>query len=251
MKEMAYGDREGGLHLKCSETGALLELMMDGALREDQLDALEAHAATCADCAAQLRAARTLRDLFDEMPPEVDVPLAAQARWRSAVRQEARARSGRRYLRWASVAAAVVALVGFGSLALRGALPDARSGQIVEAQVEDIAFSDAGGAVVEADGQRPAMASALTAESSAAPMQEVRVTADDVEDARALILDLVSEYEGEADVQPFEGGANLYVTLPGENLEDFMRAIGRWTVEGQPEAGADETASLMLVLSEE
>ena len=44
--------------MKCSETGALLDLLMDGALREDQLEALEAHARECPECAAQLRATR-------------------------------------------------------------------------------------------------------------------------------------------------------------------------------------------------
>ena len=57
------------------------------------------------------------------MEPEVDVPLAAQAKWRGAVREESKRRRRSRLVRWiGSAAAAVVVLVGVGlALNLNGA----------------------------------------------------------------------------------------------------------------------------------
>ena len=264
--------------MKCSDTGALLDLLMDGALREDQLEALEAHARECPECAAQLRATRALSALMEELPPEVDVPLTAQAVWRGAVRDESKARRVRRLTRWVSaVAAGAVLLVGVGATFLRqparyigmrdavktadavnmdagapeeayeavadesAAFGAAMAGGAVESMV---AAEDA--AVLEADGMSLSMAE--PAETAAAPMQEVRVKVDDVDAACDAIRDLVSEYEGSAELQRTDSGANLYVTLPGENLGDFMSAIARWEIEGEPVPGGAETASLLLVV---
>lgn len=255
--------------MKCSDTGALLDLLMDGALREDQLEALEAHARECPECAAQLEAARALSALMDELPPEVDVPLTAQAAWRGAVRDEAKARRTRRLTRWVSaVAAGAVLVVGVGATVLRQNARQARMSAVVQmadadagtienayeaAANESAAFGAvmAGGAagdaaVLEADGVSLSMAE--PAETAAAPMQELRVKVDDVDAACDTICDLVSEYEGSTDAQRTDGGANLYVTLPGENLADFMSAIAHWEIEGEPAPAGAETASLLLVI---
>ena len=261
--------------MKCSDTGALLDLLMDGALREDQLEALEAHARECPECAAQLEATRALSALMDELPPEVNVPLTAQAAWRGAVRDEAKARRTRRLTRWVSaVAAGAVLVVGVGATVLRQNARQARMSTVVQmadraagtienayeatandsaafgtvmadgAAISMDAAEDA--AVLETDGRSLSMAE--PAETAAAPMQELRVRVDDVNAACDTICDLVSEYEGSADAQRTDGGANLYVTLPGENLADFMSAIAHWEIEGEPAPAGAETASLLLVI---
>lgn len=109
--------------MNCVEVNDLLDQLMDGELSDGQRRALEAHGQTCAQCAGAIRATLQMKALFEQMEPEVDVPLQAQARWRGAVREAARAQRRKRLIRWAATAAAaVVALVGVGlALNLRSA----------------------------------------------------------------------------------------------------------------------------------
>ena len=109
--------------MNCEQVNGLLDQWMDGELDEEQRLAMEAHGRECPQCAAAIRSTRQLKALFEQMEPEVDVPLQAQAGWRGAVRAEARAARGRRLRRWiASAAAAIVVLVGVGlALNMKGA----------------------------------------------------------------------------------------------------------------------------------
>lgn len=108
--------------MTCAEIVGLLDRLMDGELSEEERRELEAHGESCPTCAEQIRATLQMKALFEEMEPEVDVPLAAQAKWRRAIREDAAQRRRKRLTRWVgSVAAALVVLVGVG-LALNGGL---------------------------------------------------------------------------------------------------------------------------------
>ena len=128
--------------MTCGEVNGLLDRLMDGELTEEERRAMEAHGRECPECAEAIRATMRMKALFDEMEPEADVPLAAQAKWRGAVREAARQKNRARLIRWiGSAAAAVVVLAGVGlAMNLRGA--PARDTQNAEAQIVEI--SEAG-----------------------------------------------------------------------------------------------------------
>ena len=132
--------------MNCGEANALLDALMDDALTQEQRSALEAHAQACPDCAAAMRATEQMKALFNQMEPEVDVPLKTQAAWRGAVREEAgRRRRARLYRRIASAAAAAVALVGIGlAFNLRGT-PKDNAAMLSEAPSERIVAAESGG----------------------------------------------------------------------------------------------------------
>ena len=171
--------------MNCTEFNGMLDLLMDGALSDDQRRVMEAHGLECPECAAAMRSTLQMKALFDQMEPEVDVPLTAQAAWRGAVREASRRQKQKRMRRWiASAAAAVVVLAGVGlTLGLRGApkqsaaTPSFEAQGVVEmadaaapvseksvrpalaaggvasnARADAVALNEAPGAVVEADG---------------------------------------------------------------------------------------------------
>ena len=168
--------------MTCKDVNGLLDRLMDGELTEDEHRELEAHGQTCPDCAAEIRATLEMKALFEETLPEADVPLAAQAKWRGAIRQEARKSRQRRLTRWiGSAAAAVVVLVGVG-VALNGSMAPKQdaapkpavvqeAAEEAEASEADVAYEaqavDAGevniaeaadeAPVVETDGERSLM----------------------------------------------------------------------------------------------
>ena len=241
--------------MNCAEINGLLDALMDGELDEAQRQALEAHGRECPECAEAIRATMQMKALFAEMRDEADVPLAAQARWRGAVRDQARRKGRGRLARWiGSAAAAVVVLVGVGlALNMNGApqksaetavqaveeRADAGAGEEAEEALAYDGLEAANGAVLEADG---AMADAEAAPEAVefeapgfavraavaqrAPACELALSVADVDTACARIRDLASEYEGVADAQRREdGGANVYVELSGENAGDFLSAV--------------------------
>lgn len=149
--------------MTCKDVNSLLDRLMDGELTEEERRELEAHGQSCPDCAAEIRATLQMKALFEEASPEADVPLAAQARWRGAIKQAAKADRQRRFTRWiGSAAAAVVVLVGVG-LALNGSLaPKRDAAQLLAAPevVQEVA--------AEADAGEAAEARATTNEAVAA-----------------------------------------------------------------------------------
>lgn len=286
MKEF---ERREGFQMRCADLNAWLDRLMDGELTDGQRRELEAHGRECPVCGEQIRATLEMKALFEEMPAEVDVPLAAQAKWRGAVRAEARGRASRRlYRRIGAAAAAVVLVAGIGwamnarDIPLRsekaavsdaaeapveaaGALSEAADVEAMDAapmmndavykdvayeseEALDYAASDA--AVIEADGYAGSAAESASAPS--APMREIRLTVEDVDAASGVICDLVAEYDGTADAQRAEGGANLYVALPAENAADFLSAIAHLDVTGALSGLSGDfgegTASLLLAL---
>ncbi len=257
--------------MDCIKVSEMLDLLMDGALDEEQRRALEAHGRDCPECAAAIRSMLQMKALFDQMEPEADVPLETQARWREAVRAEAKAQKQKRLRRWfASAAAALVLLVGVGmAFRLQGAPKqntpslyneravvqiEERAAEPVLAKgdaVTHVSSNAVPGAVVEADGvadEAVAIADfemdmavsdeAYEAEEAAsgqrAPACELTLKVDDVAVACDRIRDLALEYEAVADIQAAgDGGANVFVEIAAENAGDFLNAVAQIDASGE------------------
>jgi hypothetical protein len=248
--------------MNCNQVNGMLDMLMDGTLDDVQRGALEAHGRECPTCAAVIRATLQMKALFEQMEPEADVPLAAQARWRGAVKAESKQQRQKRMRRWiASVAAAAVVLVGIGAAFTLKNAPKRNDALYVreesaEAPVAENAaepvlasngtvtnerFDAAPGAVVEADGMADevvaigdATAGMAAAEEEAespasgqrVPACELALKVEDVETACNRVCDLAQEYEAVADVQSVaDGGANVYVEIDAENAADFLNAV--------------------------
>lgn len=226
--------------MDCSQIDRLLNDYMDDALTDDDLKRLEKHCELCADCRGQYLAARSMKTLFSEMTPEVAPSLQAQANWRRAVQAEARQRRRGRIARMAGgIAAALVVALGV-TFMLKGPGEGTRLRPVT---------------AIEADGE--AAMSNAAADEAAAPIAEVHMMVSDVADACEYLQDLVSEYEGTLDTQPFEAGergANLYIRLPAENLPDFIEAAAPYDVTGALEAPEMNTdaphVELLMVVTE-
>ena len=241
---------KGGLFVDCTELNAMLDGLMDDTLSESQRQALEAHGRECPECAEAILRTKQLKALFDEMEPEADVPLQAQARWREAVRGEAQQKGRRRLYRWLSAAAAVL-VVGIGVTVTTRGMIGSKSGAPMTAQTDAVEYAAEGeaplaarmanvadeeydmaeSAVIEADGAAeaaaPKSASRLAAGNGLrAPACELNLTVSDVEDACGLIRDLAAEYEAEVETQSMENGsAMLYVRIDAQVAPEFMKAL--------------------------
>ena len=105
--------------MKCEDFRRLIDAYIDGGLESAVRLEMERHAETCEPCMKLMEEARALKEMLAEMS-EVDVPLPAQAAWRRAVREEAKAK--RKPMAWTrglvSVAAAMVVLVA-GTMGMR------------------------------------------------------------------------------------------------------------------------------------
>ena len=263
--------------MKCAEAQAMLDRLMDGELSEEERQALSAHGQGCPDCAAAIRATMQMKALFEEMEPEVDLPLPAQAKWREAVRVEAKHRSARTlYRRISAAAAAVAVLAGAGWALNRDAASPAavqNSAVAVEEAVEVEAASEAAdmeiaydaaaegfigadAVVVEADGavaiEEDEAAPMCAAAAQNSPIQEIALEVEDVNAACGLIGDLVQEYEGTLEVQSSEDGANLYVELAQDNVDDFISALAPMDLSGEalaaPENAESDVTALLIVV---
>lgn len=143
--------------MNCQEFRLLLDDYIDGVLSGEDTARLLAHAEECPACRAELDAANAIRDDLAELNQEIDVPLAAQAAWRSAIRKEARGRAFARVVRvGTSVAAAIALLLGAYALIDRelpaetmtvGAQTDAVTPAPKAAEGEEETAADAGIAV--------------------------------------------------------------------------------------------------------
>ena len=352
--------------MRCEEINALLDQLLDGELTDEQLRALEEHGQSCPDCAGEIRAAMQMKALFGEMEPEVDVPLAAQAAWRGAIKAEAKRKRNRKIYSWAGMAAAAVVVMLGVSLALNtpnapkmnadqrsavavesaggveaaGAVGDetdaveaksadmtVESNEAIAPEVETAGAAEAYGAVdydeaaydaqadyeaeeaddagamveaplafalemadvayLEPDGavdsdyavpmpestalpaatampsREPApetaakmaeAAAPATSGGAAAPVHEVALKVESIDAACGDIEDLVSEYEGVADVQRVDGGANIFVHIPAENVAEFISAVAHLDSSeagiAAPDTQGEEMSTLLLTLTE-
>ena len=180
--------------MDCTQVNDMLDLLMDGALSEEAREAMEAHGRECPQCAAAIRATRQLKALFEQMEPEADVPLEAQARWRGAVREASKLQKRKRLMRWiASAAAVVVVLAGVGlTFSLRGA-PKQNTALSIEAQ--SAAQLPAAEAVTGEKAAQQASVNAFARDSAAAPSDEASGA---VVEADGVAYEMDAEADAEA-----------------------------------------------------
>ena len=224
--------------MNCEQLREQLDAYMDGELSADELRAMEAHAATCEDCKRELEAAKLVREALGALPEEVPVPLNVQARWRNAVRAEAKKRRNRRWLR-AGYAVAAALVLALGATAVLRSMPERTNVAPVnlaaaprEAAVElaEVA-AEPTGAVVARDGSADVIALDSGDEACAARKSYL---AEDAGAACEAVEALIEEYSGSFDAEKsWEGedaqlgGSNaIYrIELPREYLEDFLTSV--------------------------
>ena len=254
--------------MRCEDTGSWLDLLMDDALDAAQRQELNEHARVCPACAEQLRSTLRLKAMLEALPQEADVPLAAQAAWRNAVRQESKRRVSRRLIRtFSAVAAAAVVALGIGWALRPSAMPknaammtenaalqaDEASAPVAAYDAGDYELVMAEGAALEIDGVGAAKMMSAPAPATGAPMRSVTLKVSDAEAAARSIADTAAELEGETLVKTIEGvGAQIEVTLPAENAADFLLAVCQWDADPSsvalPELGDEDPVSLLLIL---
>ena len=204
----------------CEEFRDLLDQYIDGTLEGEALAEFERHAEDCPDCAAEKHAAEALRDAWNDIPSEIPVPLACQAKWQNAIKKEARKRKLKIITRAVSAAAAVC-VVTAGVLIFQGqrAAEQKKSAYVVQAD----------------DASSLAMAASLDA-SEPEEYVSITVTAQDKNKARGMLDDIISEYDAVVDRESTLGDTEeVYLTLPEGSEEDFaaaLEAIGE--VSGEP-----------------
>ena len=105
--------------MNCETFSEKLDAYIDGGLESAARLEMERHAENCEPCMKLMEEARLLKEMLAEMS-KVDVPLPAQAAWRRAVREEAKAK--KKPIAWTrglvSAAAAMVVLVA-GTMGMR------------------------------------------------------------------------------------------------------------------------------------
>ena len=212
--------------MTCEELRARLDAYIDGELSEDEMRAVEDHAAACVDCGRELELAKLVRDALGELDGEVTVPLQAQAGWRNAVRAEAKRKQNRRWLRAAyGVAAALVLVLGIAALTRN--MPARQDGQMMMLAA---APTDA---VVARDGEMEAAALSVEEEAYAAWK---KYDAADFDAACLSVEALIEEYSGSFQTVNLDEGPMVYrIELPREYLDDFLSAVSHVGAEQDSE----------------
>lgn len=177
----------------CKDVSGMLDRLMDGELTADERRELEAHGRQCPECAEEVRAAFEMKALFEETLPEVDVPLAAQAKWRGAVREAAKQDRKKKWTRWiGSAAAAVVVLAGVG-LALNSSLAPKQEAAQKLAVVQEAAEADVAAEANEVEYAAEAVNEADVAAGGAYEAREADFAAEAADEAPVIETDGESE----------------------------------------------------------
>ena len=221
----------------CEEVKQLLDAYIDGELSEAQMRALDEHAKACEACGQELAAARLLKETLAHMDDEIAVPLQAQAAWRSAVRSEAAKQKKKRWMRYASAAAAVFVL----ALGVNFAF-DQPEPQQAKLAVRSVTADNADYALVASDGLLE------TAESAQCTVRR-KISAESAQDAMQQLSQLAQEYSGSFTL---EGDGACRIEIPGGYLEDFTKAASRIGEEiySETTGEASETAVLLIQVTE-
>ena len=224
--------------MTCEELNGLLDRLMDGELTEDERRAMTEHGAGCPDCAEAIRATLQMKALFEEMEPEVDVPLAAQAKWRGAVREEAARQKKHRLTRWiGSAAAAVVVLVGVG-LAVNGGLspqnaaPQTKVAEMPEAAEEAVT---AGEADVAAEYEEAPMVGVIETDGESTPVETEEYAAE-----APMVADSAAE------AAPMAANDPLPTEAPARTEEAAEVSIEAEEVAMAGEAEVSDNAALQI-----
>lgn len=213
--------------MTCSEFDRLLDLYIDGELDETQRREAEAHAAQCGECTDKLKAAVELQGILSHMDDDISVPLQTQAAWRKAVRAEAKRRKMKRIYAFAGAAAAVCVLT-LGTVSMMQKKPgDLSSAHRVETDgVSETAALD----------NETASRSIGSGQLSSQYVERVLVV-EDVTESLGYLQDVAKEYgasiEREAESTQ---GMNVFVQVPAESAEEFIRAVNAIAVESDESA---------------
>ncbi len=246
--------------MNCETFKQNIDAWLDGELSREIRQEMEKHADECETCARLLDQAASLSLMCAEMNEGLSVPLPAQAAWRKAIREEAKARrkpAGAWMHAAAGVAAALAVLVGgtFGVRMSETAPASAPTITVAETAGYELAMLPAG--EFRAGEAAPAGGMALTGMhlQSDGSVQDTAGTADQAENAVETIVlrsasrsirsasydsdiqwlnDLVSEYgayfeERSETAAPEDGAAgrtsSMVVRVPSDRLDDFLMEL--------------------------
>ncbi len=127
--------------MNCGKFESLIDPYLDGELDQLARRSMDAHARNCPACGARLDMATKLMTMCAELDEGLQIPLDAQASWRKAVREEAKARkkrgAGSLVVRLGTLAAALVVLVGGTMMFRSGSLPLSLNGETNQTQMAD------------------------------------------------------------------------------------------------------------------
>lgn len=229
----------------CEEFRQLLDAYIDGELSPAEIEALSEHAKACEACREELKAAQLLRETLAHMDDGIEVPLQAQAAWRSAVRAEAKKNTKVRTRRWirtcSAIAAALVLALGVSLTINDRPAPQA---PLAAAKMANQAES----AVVARDGA-PVLA-AYPGDAQADCTLRRKISVVSLADAMQKLDMLAAEYSGNLAVQNQDA---CIIELPADYLQDFMKALAGIGTELSSETfgEAGETATVHIQFIEE
>lgn len=214
--------------MNCSDFNQLLDMYIDNELDDMQKQALTEHADECEACREALMAAEQLRDILSHMDDDLAVPLPAQAAWRKAVRAEARNRKMKRiYTACGAFAAVLVLMLGVTTTIKSGA-PDNMVPSVARIETDgmnaDAAF----------DGEAAALSAA---EIRMDPYITRVVKAEDTQQTKEYLNDIIAEYTGSIEFEAEEDGSvKVFVQVPGEYAAEFIAAVDSLSAEAETEA---------------
>ena len=220
--------------MNCEEARMLLDAYIDGELSREETRALMDHVEACEECAREFEAAVLLKDTLAYIDDDVEVPLQAQAAWRSAIRTEAKKKNARKWMRMAYAAAALVLLLGgvfaFGDMPVR---------QSTVMEVDEVAANE----LIARDGVT--QTAAYTAGAGADYTAWKKISSENPDQDRKELEMLAAEYSG----SHTENGEDICrIELPQEYLEDFLNAASRIGKELSFEMVCDDTKTDYVVI---
>jgi len=224
--------------MNCEEARRLLDAYIDGELSEAEKRALMDHAQACEMCAQELEAAELLRDTLSHIDDDVQVPLQAQAAWRSAVRAEAKKKNTRKWMRAGYAAAAALVLLIGGGIALHEMPQEQPQVLITRAAGASVAANE----LIAKDGMAQAVD---TADASADYTAWKKISSDYPDQDREALKMLAAEYNA-AYVE--QGTDIVRINLPQGYLEDFLNASSRIGTELSIEMKCDDSQADYVII---
>lgn len=225
--------------MNCEEARMLIDAYIDGELSQEEKRALMDHAQACEMCAQELEAAELLRDTLAHMDDDVQVPLEAQAAWRSAVRAEAKKKNTKKWMRIAYAAAAALVLLIGGRIVLRE--PPQQQPQVMMTRMVDAPA--VANELIARDGME--QAAAYTAGAGDDYSVWKKIVSENPEQDRKAIEMLALEYNASFAEQ---GEGICRIELPQEYLDDFLNASSRIGKELSIEMMCDDTLNDYVII---
>ena len=204
--------------MKCEEFLSKIDAYIDGELTNEEINDMRIHARGCEACRMEMESAEFLRATLDGFDDNIAVPLEAQAAWRRAVRNEAKAKNTKKWTRAIyAVAAALVVVLGC-TLALNNDIFADKRVDMPEVASLDLVAADE--MFIAADGAE--VSSVGGAESYTAVK---KFAVESFETADKLIADLAAEYGCIEMVKTDSGSDIAYcIEIPADYQADFLSA---------------------------